>query len=60
VVAGLTADTLDDDLTPRHIFVWGPKPVDGFTSYEVDLLLDELEQGKRQIVADEDGDPRLL
>lgn len=56
---GMTADTIDEDIEPHHIFVFGPTRVDGVTVHEVDLLLDDLECGARRIIPDEDGDPRL-
>ncbi|WP_456695499.1 hypothetical protein [Aeromicrobium sp. P5_D10] len=57
---GLTADTFDEDLKQHHVFVWGPKPVDQVIVHEVEIFLDDLEQGRRRIVADEDGDPRVI
>lgn len=56
----LTAGTIDDDFEPVHVTVHGPLNVDAVTVHEVDLLLDQIESGERKIVADEDGDPRLI
>jgi hypothetical protein len=57
---GLIADTFDEDLEQHHVFVRGPKPVDQVIVHEVEIFLDDLEQGRRRIVADEDGDPRVI
>lgn len=56
----LTADTLDEQLEVTHLVVFGPKKIDEVTVHEVDLLLDDLESGRRRLMLDEDGDPRLL
>lgn len=56
---GMTADTIDEDIEPHHIFVFGPTRVDSLTVHEVDLLLDDLDRGTRRVIPDEDGDPRL-
>lgn len=56
----LTADTIEDDGEVAHIAVFGPERVDEVIVHEVDMLLDQLERGERRIIADEDGDPRLV
>lgn len=43
-----------------HHIVLVPRPVDEVIAHEVDVVLDQLDRGERQIVADEDGDPRLI
>lgn len=55
----LTADTWDEDLEQRHIVVWGPKTAAEFDLSEVESFLDDLEQGRRRIVVDHEGDPRV-
>ena len=45
---------------PDQVMVWGPAKVDELAAHEVDFELDALERGDRTIVADEDGDPRIV
>lgn len=56
----MTAAALDVDLDEYYIIVFGPASVDEVTVHEVDVLLDQLEDGVRRVVADEDVDPRLI
>ncbi len=44
---------------PNHIFVIGPALLSKLAAYEIELNLDALERGDREILPDEDGDPRL-
>lgn len=45
---------------PDQIVILGPSLVSDLAVHEIDITLDDLQQGKRHIVADEDGDPRLI
>jgi len=40
--------------------VLGPSRITDLAVHEIDLALDALQRGDRQIVLDEDGDPRLI
>jgi hypothetical protein len=44
---------------PDRIIVLGPSRVSDLAVHEIDLALDALQRGKRRIILDEDGDPRL-
>jgi len=48
--------TASDD----QICIVGPSKLSDLAAFEIDLILDELENGKRSIQPDEDGDPRLV
>lgn len=45
---------------PDRIVILGPSRVSDFGVHEIDLALDALQCGERRIIADEDGDPRLI
>lgn len=45
---------------PERVFVIGPKKLADLAAHEIDLGLDALERGDRQILPDEDGDPQLI
>lgn len=42
------------------IFILGPDSLDNLAAYDIELDLDALERGDRQIMLDEDGDPRVI
>ncbi|MCF6390642.1 hypothetical protein L2K20_27045 [Mycobacterium sp. MBM] len=44
----------------EQIIVLGPSRIPDLAVHEIDLALDALQRGDRQIVLDEDGDPRLI
>lgn len=44
---------------PDNVFVLGPSKLADLAAHELDLDLDALERGDRQVRPDEDGDPRL-
>lgn len=44
----------------EQIIVLGPSRITDLAVHEIDLALDALQRGDRQIVLDEDGDPRLI
>ncbi len=44
---------------PDHVFVLGPLKLSDLAAHDVELELDALARGDRQIRPDEDGDPRL-
>ncbi|WP_307862087.1 hypothetical protein [Mycobacteroides abscessus] len=54
LAAGGGADHAD------QIIVLGPSHITDFAVHEIDLTLDALQRGDRQIILDEDGDPRLI
>ena len=54
LAAGGGADQAD------QIIVLGPRRITDFAVHEIDLALDALQRGDRQIILDEDGDPRLI
>lgn len=43
-----------------QIIVLGPSRITDLAVHEIDLTLDALQRGDRQIILDEDGDPRLI
>jgi hypothetical protein len=45
---------------PDQIVILGPSRISDFAVHEIDLALDRLQRGERRIIADEDGDPRLV
>jgi len=45
---------------PDRIFIIGPSKLSDLAAHDVDLDLDALERGHRVIIADEDGDPRVV
>lgn len=47
-------------LTSLNIFVLGPSSLRALAAHDIDLTLDQIERGERNIVDDEDGDPRLV
>lgn len=55
----LTADTIDDHLESHRIVVWGPKRAAEFDLSEVESFLDDLEEGRRRILVDDEGEPRV-
>ena len=44
---------------PDRTIILGPDKLASMAAHDIDLELDALERGDRQIVRDEDGDPRL-
>lgn len=44
---------------PDNVFVLGPLKLSELAAHDIELELDALERGDRQIRPDEDGDPRL-
>jgi hypothetical protein len=44
---------------PDQVFVLGPSGLSDMAAHDIELDLDALERGDRQLRADEDGDPRL-
>jgi hypothetical protein len=45
---------------PDQIVVGGLNKLSELAAHETDFLLDDLAAGRRRIIVDEDGDPRLL
>ena len=45
---------------PDQVFVIGPSKLSDLAAHDIELDLDALERGDRQIARDEDGDPRLI
>lgn len=43
-----------------QIFLLGPSKLSDLAAYDIELDLDAIERGDRQILPDEDGDPRLM
>lgn len=44
---------------PEHVFVLGPAKLADLAAHDIELDLDALERGERELRPDEDGDPRL-
>jgi hypothetical protein len=45
---------------PDQIVILGPSRISDLAVHEIDLALDALQRGDRHIIADEDGEPRLI
>lgn len=45
---------------PDHVFVLGPAKLSDLAAHDIELDLDALDRGDRELRADEDGDPRLF
>ncbi len=44
---------------PDNVFVLGPAKLADLAAHDIELDLDALERGDREVRPDEDGDPRL-
>jgi hypothetical protein len=43
-----------------QVIVVGPARLSDLAAHDIDLTLDDLSAGRRRIILDEDGDPRLI
>ncbi len=51
---------LSAQIGDSRVIVLGPAKLSDLAAHDVDLTLDDLAAGRRTIILDEDGDPRLI